>query len=775
MIQTHKRFIPLADVELKDGIFKTSQATGERYLLSLDIDRFLAPCWEAHGLAGKKPRYAGWEARSISGHSLGHYLSALSFAYAASGNETLKRTLDYGVDELARIQRETGSGYIGGLKEEAFTDAFAGKAGIGGFNMGEYWVPWYSVHKIYKGLIDAYRMTGNLEALKTVDQFAAWSTEGLDTMTDEALQAMLQCEHGGMNEVFAQLYRFTGKPEYLRTAERFTHRLILEPLEQERDALQGFHANTQIPKVIGAAEIYNADPSRSDYRTAARYFWDTVVGRRSYAFGGSSISEHFEAPGMESLGIKTAEACFTYNMLDLTQKLFMWEPDSRYMDYFENALYNHILGTQDPCTGHKTYFTSTLQGHYRIYGAHDTAWWCCTGTGMENPAKYGEAIYMEDEDSLYVQLYIASQVSWRSRGLTLRQETSFPYAASSTLTVVSGAGRAKLKLRVPSWLAGEMTVMLSDGSRYTAAEPGYLTIEREWQAGDVVAVSLPMALRKYVARDSASKIAFFYGPILLAGRFGDEGLPEDTIVDETALNPATAEVPVLWTEEEDIARWITLLDAETLSFAIDEGVVSDGRRVELVPFYAVHHEFYNIYWRLNDAGDPFLKRLNDMTIDSVEPDGQQDEIGHSLQGNCLDSAYHGTFTDSSNRMVMWRQAFGVHDAYFSYRLAVNAAAPNYLCVSYWGGDHAGFWHEHRQYNRTFAIVVDGAEVAEQTIHFNKSGGVFYEAYPIPQELTAGKDKVTVAFRASGERGCAGRVAGVRVTSAMPEQPDVGIG
>ncbi|MHA7966022.1 beta-L-arabinofuranosidase domain-containing protein [Paenibacillus sp. CAU 1782] len=768
MTKKLKRFVPLSDVSLTTGIFKDSQVTGEQYLLSLDIDRFLAPCWEAHGLKGKKARYEGWEARSISGHSLGHYLSALSAAYAASGNETLKKALQYAVGELAEIQRETESGYIGGLKEEAFTKAFAGEAGIGGFNMGDYWVPWYSVHKIYKGLIDAYRLTDNREALETVDRFAAWAVAGLDSMSDDSLQGMLQCEHGGMNEVFAQLYTMTGKAEYLKAAVRFTHKLILDPLEQERDALQGLHANTQIPKVTGAAEIYNADPARSGYRTAARYFWDTIVDRRSYAFGGSSISEHFEAPGMESLGIKTAEACFTYNMLDLTQKLFLWEQDSRYMDYFENALYNHILGTQDPCTGHKTYFTSTLQGHYRIYGTHDTAWWCCTGTGMENPAKYGEGIYMEDDSSLYVNLYMPSQVEWKSQGLTLKQETNFPYSSLSTLTVVSGGSKAALKLRVPSWLAGEMTVEVSDGSRYAASEPGYLTIEREWKAGDRLDVTLPMKLHKYTARDNASTIAFFYGPILLAGRFGNEGLPQDTIIDETALNPATADVPILRTENEDIDSWISVKDEATLAFEISREVASHGKPVELVPFYAIHHEFYNVYWKLNDEGDPFLKLLNDMTIDSVEPDGQQDEIGHGLQGNCLESSFSGSFADSSNRMVMWREAFGVDDAYFSYRMSVNKTGNSYLCVAYWGGDHSGFWHDHKHYNRRFGITVDDVEIAEQTIHFNKSGGVFYVAYDIPNELTEGKEKVAIAFHAKGERGCAGRVAGIRVTSALPE-------
>lgn len=769
MIDTTKGFLGPAHVHLLEGPFQTSQHTGERYLLSLDIDRFLAPCYEAQGLTPRKERYAGWEARSISGHSLGHYMSALAVTYVATGNVTLKQTLDYAVNELASIQEATGSGYIGGLSEEAFHIAFRAEH-IGGFNIGEYWVPWYSVHKIYRGLIDAYQMTGNRLALEVVTRFADWAVEGLNTMTEEQIQTMLLCEHGGMNEVFAQLYGITGTPAYLKAAHQFTHQLILEPLEQERDELQGRHANTQIPKVIGAAEIYNQDPVQTKYRTAAQFFWDTTVKHRSYVFGATSISEHYEAKGMESLGIKTGESCCTHNMMHLTKQLFAWSPDSAYMDYYENAIYNHILGTQDPDTGNKTYFASTLQGHYKIYGTRDTAWWCCTGSGMENPGKYAEAIYYEHERDLYVNLYMASELDWASQGLTLKLQTDFPYSEKVTLTITEGSASAHLRLRVPSWLQEPMTATVNGdaGEPYTRLEPGYLSIDRVWTAGDVITITLPMALRQYTARDDAHKVAFLYGPIVLAGALGSEGLPEDTIIDETALNPKTACVPVIRTEEEDVRRWIRVVDAGKLMFEVSEEVTSTGEAVKLIPFYDVHHEFYTVYWTLNDEGDAVEKALNDMTIDSVQPDGQQDEIGHQLASNCLGEHYNGSSTNGRNKLYMWREAYGVKNAAFSYRLGVDPVAVNVLCAAYWGGDYLHFEREGVRYERVFSILVEDVVVGEQRIHMNKIGEAFYAAYDIPEEVTRGKEHVTVTFRAIGDNGCAGKVTEVRTMRSRPK-------
>ena len=394
------QFMSVSDVTLLDGMFKTAREVNEDYLMAIEPDRLLAPSFESAGLNPKAARYGGWEAanynnqwgdKGISGHSLGHWLSAVSTASVESERygEELTSRLNYAVSELARIQEETGGGYIGGLNPAPFTEAFKGSINTpDGFNLNGGWVPWYSVHKIYQGLIDAYEVAGNREALEVVKKFADWAVNGIDNLTDEQMQKMLTVEHGGMNDVFAQLYAETHDERYLTAAVRFTHNSIIEPLAAGQDKLSGLHANTQIPKIVGAAATFEQDNSLIDYKEASEFFWDRVVNHRSFVIGGNSVAEHFEADGAETLHIKDAETCNTFNMIKLTEHLFSWDHKGEYMDYVETALYNDILGSQDPDTGNKMYFTSMLQGHFRIYGTPDRSWWCCTGSGMENPGRY---------------------------------------------------------------------------------------------------------------------------------------------------------------------------------------------------------------------------------------------------------------------------------------------------------------------------------------------------------------------------------------------------
>jgi len=750
----------MSKVVLTDGMFKTSQETGEKYLLSLDIDRFIAPCYEAHGLKAKNERYSGWEAREISGHSLGHYMSALAAAYRASGNKKLKEILDYAVEELDTIQKTTGSGYVGGLNSAPFDAAFSGDFTVGGFDLNGAWVPWYSVHKIYQGLIDAYKITGNKTALEVVIRFSDWAADGLDRMSDEDVQKMLLCEHGGMNDSFAQLYEITKNERYLIAAKRFTQVSILSPLESEEDKLQGLHANTQIPKIIGAAEIYNQDNSMTQYKTAAEFFWETVTQKRSYVFGGNSISEHFEALGMETMGIKSAESCNTHNMMLLTRQLYAWEHKSSYMDYYENALLNHILGTQDPCTGHKTYFTSTLQGHYRIYSTKDTAWWCCTGTGMENPAKYNEAIYYIDGNELYVNLFISSRLEWSEKGLVIEQKTDFPYSDVSEM-VVSGNAGADIKIRVPAWIDGKMKVVVNDCEEFTADKAGYITLSRNWQDGDRIRFEMPMALSMYTAKDNENKVAFRYGPVVLAGKFGNKDFPCDTITDETKLNPKSADVPSIHSDA-DFTNWLIMKDRSTLTFEISESVTSDNKKVVLVPFYGIQHEYYNVYWFLNDDGDVVATEINKVTIDSVEPDGQQDEIGHNMQ--CSGKCHQGSFADEHNRMHMWREIHGEKDGFFSYDLDVEDGQ-NYLCIEFWGSE--GNFYDGIMYTRGSDIFVNDTLIAQQVIDRPSIGKSYYVFYEIPEKLTNGRKNITVTFRATGETTSAS-IIGVRTTRKAVE-------
>ena len=769
-------FVAMDDVTLNDGMFKTSQELGLEYVLKMDVDRMLAPSFEMAGLPTPNgvARYGGWEKKgasnwgwsadtfTLAGHTLGHWMSAASVLYASTKNTEVKEKLDYAVTQLKYIQDTTKHGYIGGCSEETFIKCFNGDTNWA----NNYWVPWYGVHKIYQGLIDAYEFTGNSEALNVCVNFADWAMDGLNKMTDSQVQSMLNVEYGGMNDVFAELHEITGREEYLVTARRFTHDNILNPLINSQDSLAGLHANTQIPKIIGAAEIFEQDSEKyQSYGKGAKFFWDRVVNHRSFVIGGNSVSEHFEAIGLESLHHKTAESCNTYNMLKLTEHLYNWEHDSKYMDYYEKALYNHVLGSQDPETGNKMYFVSLLQGHYRIYGTPFDSFWCCTGTGMENPGRYSKCIYYKDGEELYVNLYIPSTVNWKEKGLTLTQETNYPYEDIVKITVAEGNADATLKFRVPSWAKSGVTASFG-GNTYTKNSAGYLEITGSFKKGDVIELTIPMELAIYNSR-TQNQVAFTYGPVVLAAPLGTANFPNDTVEKETGLDTTTTDVPYIVYDGDDINELVTLVDRESLTFKLNGQFMSEGEDVELVPFYEIHHQFHNVYFNMNMAGDLFLKRLNNVTVDQVQPDGQQDELGHDLNGNCLGTNHNGSFSSGGNN-YMWRDAWGVKDAYFSYMLGVDGEEKNYLCVAYWGSD-VPFGNGGKTYTRDFSIFVDDVKVGTQIINNNKPGSPYYCYYEIPEELTQGKEAVTVKFMANGELCCAGGVLEARVVSEIIEQ------
>ncbi|MBR5536008.1 MAG: glycoside hydrolase family 127 protein [Clostridia bacterium] len=770
-------FVDVEDIKLEDGMFKTSQELGLDYILKMDVDRMLAPSFEMAGLPTPNgaARYGGWERKgasnwgwsaesfTLAGHTLGHWMSAAAIMHAATGNEEIKEMLDYAIEKLKYIQDTTKSGYIGGCNEETFTKCFAGNTSWS----SNYWVPWYNVHKMYQGLIDAYKFTGNTEALNVCVNFADWALNGLNKMTDAQVQSMLNVEYGGMNEIFAELYDITKREEYLVTARRFTHDNILNPLINERDELQGKHANTQIPKIIGAAAIFEMnDEKYQSYGKGARYFWDRVVNHRSFVIGGNSVSEHFEAIGLESLHHKTAESCNTYNMLKLTEYLYNWEHKSEYMDYYEKALYNHVLGSQDPLTGNKMYFVSMLQGHYRVYGTPFDSFWCCTGTGMENPGRYTKCIYYKNGDEMFVNLYIPSTVVWEEKNLTLTQETNYPYEDTIRIKITDGEGDAALKFRVPTWAKSGATATFN-GETYKKDAAGYLEIEGSFKKGDVIELTIPMELEIYNSR-TANQIAFTYGPVVLAAPLGTEGMPNDTYESETTIDTKTTDVPFIVYEGDNINELVTMNNREELTFTLHGEYLSEGEDLTLKPFYEIHHEFHNVYWNMNMAGDLFLKRLNNVTLDYVQPDGQQDELGHVLETNCSDSKHNGSFS-SGGKNYMWRDAWGPSDAYFSYMMAVDAAAKNYLCVTYWGSDSGFSKSGYGSFTRDFSIYVDDVKIAAQKIDRNKPNSPYYCFYEIPEELTEGKEGVRVKWQANGSNKCAGGVLEARIVSEVISQ------
>lgn len=748
-------------VKLNQGMFKESEQKGKEYLLYLDIDRLVAPCYEAVGEKPRRPRYGGWESMEIAGHSIGHWLSAAATMYNVTGDLLLKEKLEYAVDELAHVQSFDPEGYVSGFKRDCFDEVFTGDFRVDNFGLGGSWVPWYSIHKIYAGLVDAYRLASCNKAKTVLVKLSDWADRGLSKLTDEQFQRMLICEFGGMNETMADVYQITGEERFLTLAERFNHDAILEPLTKGIDDLAGKHANTQIPKVIGAAKLFDINGNQ-DYQKLSRFFWDQVVYHRSYAFGGNSNAEHFGPADTEPLGIISTETCNTYNMLKLTEHLFDWNQDSRYMNYYENALYNHILGSQDPDSGMKSYFIPTEPGHFKVYCSPDNSFWCCTGSGMENPGRYTKNIYTRKNDDLYLNLFIASTLTMEDKELQFVQKTNFPYEQSGEFFVKEGTGsQMAVYLRKPNWLAGEMAIQINGESVELEVVNGYYKIDREWFKGDTVSFQLPMNVHMYTAKDQPEKKAFFYGPILLAGKLGREKYPEADIVGDHQVynNHPLIDVPTLVTEK-DPETTLQLIDAETLTFETEAIGQPGNQKMTLIPFYDLHHERYTVYWDIM-TGEEYKNfvdhekeqadALREITVDFVQPGEQQPETDHKVQS---ENSSMGYFNLADRHYRDARDG-----GFISYQLAVDPEKQNRLMVTYNGGDQ----HQHVngvRFEREFDILVDGVVIATEQIEHPKSGSLIDRTYSIPIEQTKGKEFVEIKFQA-GKQKIAGGLYGVR--------------
>ncbi|MEK5038261.1 beta-L-arabinofuranosidase domain-containing protein [Sporosarcina sp. FSL K6-3457] len=757
-----------ATTKLRNGLFKQSEKTGKEYLLFLDIDRLLAPCYEAVGQIAKKPRYGGWESTEIAGHSVGHWLSAAAAMYTVTQDEDLKQKIDYAIDELEQIQKYDEDGYVSGFSRSCFDNVFSGDFLVDNFSLGGSWVPWYSIHKIFAGLIDVHTLLGDVKVLEIVVKLADWAQAGLDKLSAEQFERMLICEHGGMNEVMADLYIMTGNQGYLDLAKRFCHQAILQPLSQSIDDLEGKHANTQIPKVLGAAKLYDITGDEQ-YKEMAVFFWQQVTNYRSYVIGGNSIGEHFGPSGQEQLGITSAETCNTHNMLKLTEYLYRWSHDSEYMDYYERALYNHILASQDPDTGMTTYFVSTQPGHFKVYCSPEDSFWCCTGTGMENPALYTRNIYYQKQDQLYVNLFIASEVTLSEKQLTISQETSFPESSRSTL-VFKEADNEKLAIhiRVPYWIAGTITATVNGMEVFTHAKNGYVTIDREWQTGDCVEIELPMDLHTYISSDNPQKQAIMYGPIVLAGALGQEHFPETDILDDHMKldNHPLIEVPVLVTDAKNLHEWIKPIDNAPLQFETSAVGQPGNQKVTLIPFYRLHHQRYTVYWNImnvaaysnfHDSEQAELQRKREITVDYINPNEQQPEVEHQLSSHNSNSGYLNIVHKG------WRDCRD--EGFFSYDMAVQSVEQMYLVITYFGSDSTLFV-DGQAYTREFDIVVDGTIIASQKLDANQPGSLFDVCYDLPLTLTGGKKKVEVKFTAAAGK-VAGGVYGIQMLNEKP--------
>ncbi|WP_030506228.1 beta-L-arabinofuranosidase domain-containing protein [Microbispora rosea] len=573
---------PLTAVRLLGGPFAANAGRTHSYLSFLDPDRMLHTFRRNVGLASSATPCGGWESPTteLRGHSTGHLLSALSQAYASTGTAAFTTKSDYLVAELAKCQaRATAAGYNAGYLS-AFPESFIDRVEA----RQQVWAPYYTLHKIMAGLLDAHLLTGNAQALTVLLGMAAWVKLRCDRLGYTQRQNMLDTEFGGMNEVLTNLYQLTGDPAHLATAQYFDHAEVFDPLAAGNDALNGYHANTQIPKVIGAIREYHATGT-TRYRDIAVAFWDIVIRHHTYAIGGNSNGEYFKAPDRiaSELSDTTCECCNSYNMLKLSRQLFLTDPSrADRMDFYERALYNHVLASQDPGSAHgfQCYYVPLRAGGIKTYSNDYNSFVCCHGTGMESNTKYGDSIYFHSGDTLYVNLFIPSELTWAERGLTIRQETTFPEAPSTRLTV-SGSGAATFRIRIPSWTSGAQ-IRVNGATQALTLTPGtYAALTRTWSSGDVVDVSLPTSLTRESAPDDATVQAVRVGPIVLAGAYGTTNLGALPALDPATI--AATSTPLRYT-----------------------ATASTGQ-VTLKPFHQTHEERYTVYWRVAAAPpQPFV-------------------------------------------------------------------------------------------------------------------------------------------------------------------------
>ncbi|HEY2973657.1 MAG TPA: beta-L-arabinofuranosidase domain-containing protein [Pyrinomonadaceae bacterium] len=604
----------LADVRVLEGPFRQAQERDGRYLLQLEPDRLLHNFRVNAGLTPKAPVYGGWESAEpwvnirCHGHTLGHYLSACSLMFASTGDQRFKRRSDYIVMELRDCQDAVKTGIVCAFPDgEAPLHDIVGAARFVG-------VPWYTMHKIFAGLRDAYLYTNNRMALDVLVKLSDWAIAHTQKLSDEQFQRMLDTEHGGMNEVLADVYALTHESRFLTLAERFCHRALLDPLVQTRDTLDGLHSNTQIPKVIGFNRLYELT-GQADYRTASRFFWRTVVDNRTFATGGNADREHFFPPTdfLQHLSsAKTMETCCAHNMLRLTRMLFVLDPMADYADYYERALYNSILASQDPDSGMMSYFQPTRPGYLKLYCTPTDSFWCCTGTGMENHAKYGDSIYFHRANTLYVNLFIPSTLGWREKELTITQTTRFPEQDTTRLQLTCQKPvNLALNVRHPSWCQA-VTITVNGRRWATSRQPGrYVEVNRLWRTGDTVEAHLPMVLRTEQLPGHSDVIAILYGPIVLAGRLGRKGLRPgaDIIVNERTYGDVLndeVDVPRLLGDEREILKQIRPSAGSALTFHTmgigGTGEIGHPLDVNLMPYYRIAHERYNLYWKVVKPG-----------------------------------------------------------------------------------------------------------------------------------------------------------------------------
>ncbi|WP_088656055.1 glycoside hydrolase family 127 protein [Geofilum rhodophaeum] len=745
---------PLSAVRLLDGPFAHAAEKNAAYVMAHDPDRLLAPFLAEAGLEPKAERYGNWENTGLDGHTAGHYLTSLALMTASMDHQEAAERLQYMLDELQRCQEADPDGYVGGIPggKAMWEDIAAGKIDAGLFSLNGKWVPLYNIHKLFAGLYDSWQYTGSQQALDILIKLSDYFVNISADLSNEQIQQMLVSEHGGMNDVFALVYKATGNEKYLKLAERFSHQLVLQPLLRHEDKLTGMHANTQIPKVIGFMQIARLKGD-SAWHDASRYFWETVVQNRSIAIGGNSTHEHFHPSDDFSSMIETREGpetCNTYNMMKLSKQLYEASNDLRYIDFYERAMYNHILASQHPEHGGLVYFTPVRPQHYRVYSNPEETFWCCVGSGIENHAKYGELVFSHDNENLYVNLFMPAQLTWAEKGLKLTQETHFPEEDKTRLRIETEQTQSMtIFVRHPGWNDKVPIEVTVNGKKVRAHSKAgeYLALQREWQNNDVIELSFHTYTYAEQLPDGSSYVALLHGPVVLAAPSGQEDL-QGLIADDSRMGHiahgkliSREDAPVLLTDQNNWINQIKAVKDRPLHFQLTNLVhPAEAEALELKPFYQVHDSRYIVYWQtttsealqeekeLLKAKEEAAMALEAQTIDHIDTGQQQPESDHNFKSEGSEAGVH------MDRH--WRHATG----WFSYELNDPDQEAKALRVTYFGGDT----------NRNFDILVNGQVLSTVKLDGSK-GNVFFDVdYPLSSELISAnnKGKMQLTFKAA---------------------------
>jgi DUF1680 family protein len=750
----------LADVKILPGPFHDNMIRDLNYLLAYDCNRLLASFQKVSRLPTKAPTLGGWDAGGQGGTICGHYLSACSMMYAHTRDHRLLEKIDYLLPRLAECQKANGkidprfAGYVAGLPGsiKAFGDALEGKINVGNphalftFSLNGMWSPWYSIHKILAGLRDTWLHTGRAQAKEILIGLADWSLQYPAKLSETQMQTMLISEQGGMNEVLADVYCITGDRQYLKGAEAFNEHSQLTPLMHRKDILTGCHSNQYIPRVIGIAREYELT-GKDQYRAGAEFFWENVARHRTFVFGGNSNREYFFQLGdaWQNLSVGSAETCCTYNILKLTEHYFSWNATMEAADFFERGLVNHILGSQDPATGMMTYYMSMRPGHFKTFNTPWDSCWCCMSTGMENHAKYSRGVYYHKDDTLWINVYLASELDWKGRGMKVRQTTRFPDEGRVRIEVTCEQPiAAHIKLRHPYWSTPAMDITLNGKALNPGSPNSYLDINRTWQTGDVLEIELKMPLRIERMAHHPSTFAIFSGPRVLAATLGNAlMLPPVPYANgnqyEWASVPDPEVVPQLVVGDRPVEEWVKPDAFEPLVWHTQG--VGRPHDVKLVPFYKVAHERYAVYfnpvtqaqWLRERQAAAERKKMDRMVKDHT--------VDRFIVGNAASMTAHHlrdevNVDQGSAPEGRWIDA---HDGGgFTFNLKVVPDTPMALACTWWGSDSGG---------RKFHILVDGHVIATQVLNNIDPGQLKTVLYDIPRHLTQGKKQISVRLQA----------------------------